>query len=203
MKILDAKGMACPKPVIETKKLLTAYPDDCVVTAVDNETSAENLKKLAQSLGYQTKCTEKEKGIFEVLFTKGDIKENIIQNINEDKENIQQNKDTLTIIISTNKLGTGDDELGLNLMKSYIYALTETGKNPESLIFLNSGVFFTVKDSPVLTCLEELSQKGTEILSCGACLNFYNLTESLAVGSITNMYTIAEKMNNSTNTIKI
>ncbi len=202
MKLFDAKGMECPKPVIETKKILIKYPGESVVTVVDNQTSAENLKKLAQSMGYNSKCTEKEKGIFEVLFTKGENQENI-QDTDEDKLKIQPTNDTLTIVITSNLLGTGADELGATLMKSYIYALTETDKKPSSLIFINSGVFFTVKDSPVLTCLEELASSGTEILSCGACLNFYNLTESLAVGSVTNMYAIAEKMNNSSNTIKI
>jgi len=109
----------------------------------------------------------------------------------------------LVIVITTDKLGTGSDELGANLMKSYLYALTEAPVKPRSLIFMNSGVFLSTTGTPVLESLEALELAGVEIISCGACLNFYNLQDQVAIGSVGNMYDFVTRMNAAGNTIKL
>ena len=88
-------------------------------------------------------------------------------------------------------------------MKSYFYALSESDKLPSDLLFLNAGVKLTVEGSDCLDSIIKLKEKGVNILSCGTCLDFYNLKEKLAIGEIGNMYTIIEKMNTSDNTIKL
>lgn len=109
----------------------------------------------------------------------------------------------IAVMITTDVMGRGDEELGRTLMKSYIYSLTEADVKPEIMMFLNRGVYLTTKDSPVLELLKELEEDGVEILSCGACLDFYKLTDSLEAGSITNMYTNVEILHDSYNTIVI
>lgn len=86
--------------------------------------------------------------------------------------------------------------LGEILMKSFIYTVTETEPLPKTIVFYNSGVYLTVKDSPVLDDIKVLAENGVEIISCGTCLDFFGLKEELAVGEISNMYTIYEAIKN-------
>ena len=98
----------------------------------------------------------------------------------------------IAVMIATDVIGTGDETLGRNLMKSYIYSLTEAELKPTTIMFLNRGVYLTTKGSPVL-----------EILSCGACLDYYGLNDSLEAGNVTNMYSNVEIMHELDNTIVI
>lgn len=67
---------------------------------------------------------------------------------------------------------------------------------PDTIIFLNSGVKLVATDSPVLEDLQDLAGRGAAILACGTCLGHYGLKEQVAVGEISNMYTIAETLLN-------
>ncbi|SHE50463.1 sulfurtransferase-like selenium metabolism protein YedF [Caloramator proteoclasticus] len=192
MKRIDCRGLACPKPVIMTKKELDSMINGEVEVIVDNQGARENLSKLAQSYGFEYSISEDSEGIH-VIIKKT---ENKNSNLAEDEKNI-------VIAITSDCFGHGDDVLGRTLMKSYIYSLTEVEKKPKTLIFVNAGVKLTTEGSDVLESLKILEQQGVEILSCGTCLNFYNLSDKLKIGSVSNMYTIVEKMHESTNTIKI
>ena len=91
-------------------------------------------------------------------------------------------------------MGQGSDELGTMLMKSFLFALTQLPEPPATVLFYNGGAHLTTEGSPCLEDLKTLEAQGTEILTCGTCLNYYGLTEKLAVGGVTNMYTIVEKL---------
>lgn len=39
-----------------------------------------------------------------------------------------------------------------------------------------------------------MEEEGVEILTCGTCLKHYGLMDKLQVGKVTDMYTIAERM---------
>lgn len=99
-------------------------------------------------------------------------------------------------------MGAGDDNLGATLMKGFIFALTQLDTLPSTILFYNGGVHLTCEGSPALDDLKALADAGVEILSCGTCLNNYNLTEKLAVGDVTNMYVIAEKQMNASLVIR-
>ena len=92
-------------------------------------------------------------------------------------------------------MGEGDDALGKILMKSYMYALSESSEIPEELVFLNGGVKLVTEGTEVLDSIKELERKGTKIISCGTCLDFYGLKDKLLTGEVSNMYTIVEIMN--------
>lgn len=196
---IDAKGLACPKPVILTKKELDAMEDGAVRTLVDNVTARENLSKLAGSMGLEFSVEDLGEDMFAVTIVKSG-------EVEEDKTPVkaQQNPDGGSVlVIQSDQMGKGDEELGRLLMKSFIYTVNETKPHPKAILFYNSGVKLTVKDSPVLDDLQDLLESGVEIISCGTCLDFYNLKDNLAVGDISNMYTIYEKMQSGTNTITI
>lgn len=109
----------------------------------------------------------------------------------------------IAIMIAADTIGKGSEELGHNLMKSYIYSLTEADVKPETIMFLNRGVYLTTAGSPVIEMLRQLEADGVEILSCGACLDFYQLNDALEVGTVTNMYSNVEIMHEADSTIVI
>jgi len=109
----------------------------------------------------------------------------------------------LVIQITDDSYGNESDGLGKTLMKAYIYALTETGSYPKTMLFTNKGAKLTTTGSPVIESLKQLEAAGVEILTCGTCINFFDLNETPEAGIVTNMYTIVEKLNNADNTIII
>ena len=106
------------------------------------------------------------------------------------------------VVISSGRMGEGNDELGEVLMKGFIYALTQQDELPETILFYNGGAPFTCEGSPALEDLKQLEAQGVEILTCGTCLNYYGLSEKLKIGDVTNMYVIAEKMMQADSIIK-
>jgi len=112
-------------------------------------------------------------------------------------------KNNPVIQITSDSYGNESDGLGENLMKAYIYALTETMPHPETVIFINRGAYLTAEGSPVLDSLKLLEREGTEILTCGTCIDFFNLNKTPGAGNVTNMYTIVEKLSNAGNAIII
>lgn len=200
-KEIDARGMNCPLPVIHTKKALENIDKGRITTIVDNEAAKENVSKLAQSMDLQVDIKQNQGDYYIDIFKEGQIKTVDLEELNL-QCGIEDKKDFL-VLITKDKLGSGSDELGSLLMSSYLYALTESSQYPTSLIFLNGGVKLTVEDSSVLDHIRSLEAAGIEILSCGACLDYFKLKDKLAVGSVSNMYTIVEKLNNASNTITL
>lgn len=190
-RIIDCKGLACPKPVILTKKELEAMESGEVVSIVDNDAARENLQKLAESMAYKSKVEQKDNLYYVTIMKSSDCK----------VVDFHQNKPV--IFVGSDKLGNGDDKLGSALMRSYMFALSEADTIPETILFVNSGVRLTTDGSEVLESLSKLKEKGVLMLSCGTCLDFYNLKDKLLIGDVTNMYTIVEKMNNASNTITL
>lgn len=100
----------------------------------------------------------------------------------------------MVVVLSSSRMGQGDKTLGALLMKGFVYALAQQDVLPETVILYNGGAKLSCKDSDSLEDLKSLEAQGTEILTCGTCLNHYGLADQLAVGGVTNMYEIAEKM---------
>lgn len=99
------------------------------------------------------------------------------------------------VFIGKDVVGQGERELGENLMKMAIYTLSQSDEVPASLLFMNSGVKLPAgEEQQIIDSLQELAEKGCEILVCGTCLNYYGLTEQLKIGTVSNMYDILGKM---------
>jgi selenium metabolism protein YedF len=188
MEIIDVTGKPCPIPVIEAKKALRkAVAGETVRLLVDNDISRQNLEKMAGGLGCPCSFETREDGNILVTITAGQADSPAaVRPLAEDQG--------LVIAIGKNTMGTGNDELGAILIKGFIYALTELDRPPEALLFFNSGVRLTTEGSGIMGDLKKLEEKGTVVSSCGACLDFYQLEDKLAVGNVTNMYAIASAM---------
>ncbi|MBZ4687742.1 MAG: hypothetical protein PWQ96_2215 [Clostridia bacterium] len=179
--MVDARGKACPQPVICTKKALEKLEsNNSLVTIVDNEVARDNVVKYAKSLEYPVEVQQKQQDFY-IKITKQDGIEPQLES-----------RTRQVVLLSSSKLGEGDDKLGDVLMKSFLYTLAQSDDLPAAVIMMNSGVKLAVEGSPVLEHLMELNKKGVEILACGTCLDFFNLKDKLCVGNISNMYTILE-----------
>ena len=193
---VNAMGDACPIPVVKTKKAISAMKtSDILVTLVDNEIAVQNLTKLGKSMGYPVtseKLGEKEYKVqMEVTIETEDSKE---EKAEEVLTCIPDSRNNTVVVISSPRMGEGNDELGTVLMKGFLYALTQLDELPKTILFYNGGATLTCEGSASLEDLKSLEAQGVEILTCGTCLNYYEMSDKLRVGEITNMYTIAEKM---------
>ena len=189
----NAKGMACPLPVVQTKKLLAEY--DVVETTVDNFIATENLTKLAEQLNYDidVKKVSDEEYIVTISNPVTD-KGNSVKEVTEEKTQvIKAQDDSYIVVVNKQIMGHGSEELGKKLMKAFLYTLTEQEVLPKKIIFYNGGVLLADKNqSHVLEELKVLQENGVEIMSCGACIDYYKV--DLAIGSTSNMYFIVEEM---------
>ncbi|WP_414632259.1 MULTISPECIES: sulfurtransferase-like selenium metabolism protein YedF [unclassified Clostridium] len=187
---IDCRGLNCPIPVVNTKKYFDALESGIGVTVVDNEVAKNNVVKFAQGNGFEYEIEEREGNIYYITIIKGEV---TVEELN--LKNSKEKEETFTIVVGSDKLGNGDDELGTALIKSYLFALSEAEVIPTNLVFLNAGVKLVVEGALTLDSLKRLVERGVNVQSCGLCLDFYGLKENLAVGEISNMYAIIEMMN--------
>ncbi len=192
---VDARGLGCPIPVIKTKKALEEIKNGNVLTIVDNEIAKENVSKLVKSLNFEYNISE-NKGEFYIDIIKGKTSDMIqTKEVNDRYDSV--------ILCTSDVFGDGDRTLGDILIRGYFYTLTESDILPKVIIFLNSGAKLTTNGSKVIKDLRALEEKGVEILTCGTCLDFYNLKSDLEVGGVSNMYTISEYLNNTKKVIRL
>ena len=187
---VNAMGDNCPIPVIKTKKAMKALTGpETIEVLVDNEVAVQNVTKMAESSGGQVHSEKLGEAEYKVTIGMQGAPE-----VQEDTACIPDAKGDLVVVVSSDRMGTGNDELGKVLIKGYIYALTQLETLPKTILFYNKGAYLTCEGSASLEDLKSLEAQGVEILTCGTCLNYYGITEKLQVGTVTNMYVIAETM---------
>ncbi len=192
---VNAVGLPCPKPVIETKKALASINEGNIITIVDNDIARENVSKLAKSMNLHYSVSEVGEH-FEISIFKGAYAQSP-----EDFVQKRPDLSNTVVLIGNEYMGSGAPELGEILMKGYLYALSEAEPYPKAILLINSGVKLSTVNEATIQSLIKLSEMGTEIYNCGTCLDYYQLKDLLKVGEITNMYTIVEYMNEAGNTI--
>ena len=200
MKTIDARGLACPLPVIQTKKALN--DDNQIETIVDNDIAVQNLEKMANQLGYHVSNETKDDGFY-VYISKNKL-EAEWTNLEQDKAVITNDasNDVYIVVINTDEMGKGDSLLGKNLMKTFVNTLLAQDTLPTCVLLYNTGVKLVTEVEQTIEDFKELEANGVEVLACGACLDYYGLTEQLKVGAITNMYHIVNTMRLNANVIK-
>lgn len=210
--IVDARGKACPQPVIDTKNALKEHGAP-VITLVDNEIARQNVEKMAAQMGLSAVSDPMEEGAFRIVIqpVSADVLGSVLGGGAEPAAsgNLRpEAQPCLTcmpmdfapvggptvVALSSNCMGSGDDTLGAALMKGFVYALTQLDTAPDTVLLYNGGAKLSVEGAETVNDLRLLAENGTEVLTCGTCLNHYGLTDRLAVGEVTNMYVIAEKL---------
>ena len=196
-KLLDCTKLECPMPVIKAKQELEKDGEVLLDVLVDNEIAVQNLTKLANSMGF--KSASKTQGANFVV----SIEKTSISSINQLADEVTIAQTRQTVLIKSCFLGVGDEALGSTLMKAFIFTLSQSKPLPKKVMFLNSGVKLTTENEETVKNLQVLEKEGTEIVSCGTCLDFYNLKDKLQVGSVGNMYDIVDSLNQSSNKLNI
>ncbi len=185
---VNAMGDNCPIPVIKTKKAMQALTGpETIEVLVDNEVSVQNVTKMAESFGGQVRSEKLGEAEFKVIISMQGA-----PLTEEDAVCIPDAKGDLVVVVSSDRMGSGNDELGQVLLKGFIFAITQLDTLPKTMLFYNGGVTLTTEGSQVLEDLKSLEAQGVEIMSCGTCLDYYGLKDKLVVGSVTNMYNIVE-----------
>lgn len=222
-KMLDARGLSCPAPVLMVKKALddaseTTLNDEYlneITIIVDNEASMENVSRFLTSRGFNVEVLS-EGSDFKIV-GKADA---TVQSASSEQTTSHRNspatvpenspssiadakQQKIVIFIATDRMGFGDDELGKKLMTSFIKTIKEMGDELWRLVFVNNGVKLTIEGSSVLEDLIEYERGGLKIMVCGTCLTHFNLLDAKRVGETTNMLDIVTAMQLADKVIKI
>jgi selenium metabolism protein YedF len=184
---IDARGLACPQPVILTRKALLKSGQ--VITVVDNATARHNVSRMAEKEGCTVAVDENDDGIY-LRISRDEAAEPETGAVDA----AGAPAGPLVLAVQEDSMGRGDSELGAILIRGFFHTLGEVQPLPDRIIFYNTGVRLAVEGSPVLEDLQMLAGKGVEILACGTCLGHFEITDKLAVGEVSNMYTIAEAL---------
>lgn len=192
MLTIDAKGKPCPMPVILAKKQLDSGAKELVML-VDNAAAVQNLRRLGENSGYFVTVSEAD-GSFHValsLVENAQIAEALsVGSLGNEPPAPRR----WALFVGNEGIGSGSAELGANLMAMLFYTLSQGENLPASILFMNGGVKLPTENEQVVAHLHVLQGRGCEILVCGACLSFYNITDRLQVGTVSNMYDISARM---------
>jgi len=186
---LDCRGLACPHPVLKTKEILDQGVVLHLTVLVDNPAAQENVSRFLERSGYEVRVATSESALA-VTGTRGQARAG--EPSGEAWEEVAPRK--ILVLIGTDRLGTGDDVLGVKLLANFIGTLKEMGKELWCLVLLNAGVKLSVAGSAVLASLQGLAREGVMVLVCGTCLTHFQLLEHKQVGETTNMLDIITHM---------
>lgn len=188
---VNAMGDNCPIPVIKTKKAMQGLTGpETIEVLVDNEIAVQNVTKMAAASGGQVSSEKISDAEFKITIQM----EGAPQAEEEEVSCMPDARDNTVVVISSDRMGSGNDELGKVLIKGFIFAVTQLDTLPKTMLFYNGGATLTTEGSDSLEDLKSLEAQGVEIMTCGTCLDYYGLKDKLSVGTVTNMYSIVETM---------
>lgn len=189
----DARGMACPFPVVNAKKKSEEMQQGGSLTIlVDNEIAVQNLLKFAASRSFEAVSSKESETNYSVTMEVAPSLDSSKTAPEVPANSTDIRNQGTVVVLSASTMGSGDEKLGKTLMKAFIFALTKQDTLPETVLCYNSGAFLTCAGSDSLEDLRFLEAQGVKIMTCGTCLDFYHLKEQLQVGAVTNMYEIVE-----------
>lgn len=189
---VNAMGDNCPIPVIKTRKAMQALTGPEVIEVlVDNEIAVQNVTKMAAAQGGEVSSEKLGEKEYKVTIKMQGAAEAVSE---EPAACVPDKRSNTIVVVSSDRMGSGNDDLGKVLIKGFIFAVTQLDELPKKMLFYNGGATLTVEGSDSLEDLKSLEAQGVEILTCGTCLDYYQVKDKLAVGSVTNMYSIVEAM---------
>ena len=187
---IDCRGLVCPQPVIETRDALQKHPETITVL-VDNEPSSQNVSRFLTKSGYSAIVERRDEGTWAVT---GSLVPGISCVAAEDLTAASGTPRRTLVLLTTERLGQGDDLLGEKLMGNFLATLPEMEPNLWRIVMLNGGVKLAATEGKALDALRKLADDGIGILVCGTCLEHYGLLEQKAVGETTNMLDIVTSL---------
>lgn len=191
---IDSRGDVCPVPVVKTLKALGELAGPGVVeTLVDNQVAVQNLTRMGATKGCKVTTEKRADKEWRVTVSTDKAVEVASGEAEAVVCEVPASRNVVVQVCS-DTMGEGDEKLGHNLLKGFIFSLTQLDELPQTMLFYNGGARMTCEESASLDDLRGLSDAGVEILTCGTCLDYYGITDKLAVGEVTNMYAITQKL---------
>jgi len=185
---LDCRGLACPAPVLQTKEHIEQEHPESLIVLVDNEAARQNVSRFLSTQRFAVTVEENE-GQFRLTGTHAgtpQVKEPAVSPDAAEKK--------IMVMVATDRMGVGDDELGRKLLFNFLKTLKEMGPQLWRLVFVNNGVKLTIEGAETLPILQDIAAEGVTILVCGTCLDHFKLLERKQVGETTNMLDIVTAM---------
>jgi selenium metabolism protein YedF len=184
---LDLSGLACPQPILKCREYLEQTRCSFFTAYVDNEAASINVRHFLEQREFRV-TIENEGELWRIVAVG---RESAEQN---GMPEAQQMEKKILVLITTENLGQGDDELGAKLMATFLATLPEMGDSLWRVILLNGGVKLAVAPGDALQSLQKLVQSGVSVLVCGACLTHYGVSAQKAVGATSNMLDIVTSL---------
>jgi selenium metabolism protein YedF len=200
---IDARGLACPEPVVRAREAMLLPGAEVVRITVDSPVNAENVERMARSLGWSAAVKTRQNAILLTLQKTDAAAVAPAESGDEPAEApapaavptaAAARPPRIVVLVASHVVGAGDDQLGRVLMQAFIKTLPQLQPLPTMIVFLNAGVWLTTEEGPLADELRSLEGRGVQIVSCGTCLDFYHRKESLRVGRPTNMYEIVTSL---------
>jgi selenium metabolism protein YedF len=198
---IDARGLACPGPVIAVKKALEEGGFESLEILIDGPTAKENVSRFAKSQGWAVESIEESGAEATIRLRPADMESHNAPTKAEGRPGTadaptaeglsEARRPASTVFISSEEIGSGNKELGCLLMRGFLSALHEASPRPARIVLMNGGVKLAILGSPALGALQKLALVGVEILACGTCLDFYGVKGELATGRVSNMFEIS------------
>ena len=195
--VVNAIGEQCPIPVVKATKALKEIRESGIL-----EVHVDNVLRLASGKNLPAKSEKLGENHFVITMAVDSPLAQETEAAEEPVCCIPDQRGSTVVAVSSATMGHGNDELGKALMKGFIYALSQLEELPRTILFYNGGAHLTVEGSASLEDLKTMEAQGVEIMTCGTCLDFYGLKDKLAVGTVTNMYSIVETLSNASKVIK-
>lgn len=188
---VNAMGKLCPEPVIMTKAEIEKGAAELEVL-VDNDIAVSNVTRLLEGRGFSVELSRKEN---ERKITAKKTASGAMASTPAPREKL------LAILVAHDILGGNDKELGEVLMKAFLGCISKLSHKPAVMAFMNEGVKLVLPESSACEYIKELEKAGTKILVCGTCTTHFNITDKIAVGTISNMFEIMEMITGADNTL--
>ncbi|MBW1730142.1 MAG: sulfurtransferase-like selenium metabolism protein YedF [Deltaproteobacteria bacterium] len=188
---LDCRGLACPGPVLQTKEALEREHPNTIKVTVDNEASKQNVTRFLESQNFEV-TVEREGSLYHVIGKNKSGETTPLKGSAALEAGPERKK--IMVMVATDRMGYGDDELGHKLLMNFLKTLKEMGEDLWRLVLVNNGVKLSIDGSEALPTLKELAQTGVHILVCGTCLTHFDLLEKKEIGETTNMLDIVTSM---------
>jgi selenium metabolism protein YedF len=206
---IDARGLACPQPVLMTKQAVDKERPSQLTVQVDNEAAVENVSRFLGTRGYETTSTGQ--GDLFTISARYTLKTEEAPGSTATGESApadpvtdgREKNQKILVLIATDRMGFGDDDLGQKLMISFINTLGEMGNDLWRLVLVNNGVKLTIAGSPVLETLCAYEKQNISIWVCGTCLSHFDLLNEKQVWETTNMLDIVTAMQLATKVITL
>jgi len=198
---IDVRSLACPGPVLRLRELLDAGERQLRFHVAD-QLSRSNVTRFAASRGAEVVVDDPGDGSFVLTITaragaghaRSGEQELLACELPKDRTAVTAARRPRVVQVTGDTMGTGDNELGALLLRSFLKTQAQLDPRPDAIIFYNSGVTLCCEGSPLLDDLRALEVAGVEIIACGTCLNYFELVERLAVGRVTDMLEIAGRL---------